>query len=98
MRIKRPCLIRAVVLAAIFFTAVAARTQVKSSQSTPTSSGRWIRVDSEHFTFFSNCEQDVVLTIAYDLEGMRHVLSQLWPGADLDSPVPSLLESPPART
>ncbi len=52
-------------------------------------SDRWIRVDTAHFTFFSNGREDIVRTIAYDLEALRHVLTQLAPGTDLDAAVPT---------
>ena len=51
--------------------------------------GSWIRIESESFTFYSDSSEDIALTIAYNLEEMRHVFSQMWSLTRLDAPVPT---------
>ncbi len=52
---------------------------------------RWIRLDTAHFTFFTNGPKGVALSTAYDLELLRYVLVQLWPTSRFDAPVPTLI-------
>ncbi len=52
---------------------------------------RWLRLDTAHFTFFTDGPKDVALSTAYDLEQLRYVLTQLWPDTRFDAPVPTLL-------
>lgn len=52
---------------------------------------RWLRLDTESFTFFTNGWQDVARSTAYDLEELDSVVSQLWPASKIDSPVPTYL-------
>ncbi len=52
---------------------------------------RWIRLDTAHFTFFTDGPENVALSTAYDLEQLRYVLTQLWPDGRFDAPVPTLL-------
>ncbi len=52
---------------------------------------RWIRLDTAHFTFFTDGPRDVARSTAHDLEQLRYVLTQLWPNSRFDAPVPTLL-------
>ncbi len=54
-------------------------------------SPRWIRLETAHFTFFTDGPKDVALSTAYDLEQLRYVLTQLWPDSRFEAPVPTLL-------
>ncbi|MEM7351038.1 MAG: hypothetical protein AAF657_09550 [Acidobacteriota bacterium] len=62
-----------------------------TAQTSPTADGTWLRLDSQHFTFFTNGPEGVARSTAYDLELLRYVLLQLWPDSQFDPPVPTLI-------
>ncbi|HSL16797.1 MAG TPA: hypothetical protein VLB51_02730 [Methylomirabilota bacterium] len=65
----------------------------------PREKDRWIRVDSEHFTVFSNAGEATARSAALDLETLRHVLGMLFENMRLESPVPTsiyVFDSPKA--
>ncbi|MGD8439668.1 MAG: hypothetical protein PVG53_03985 [Holophagae bacterium] len=55
----------------------------------PSEKDRWIRVDSEHFTIFSNAPESTACSAASDLEELRRVIGMLFPKMRLTSPVPT---------
>lgn len=55
----------------------------------PRPSETWIQLRTPHFTFFSNASERVARKVALDLEQLRSALSQLNPGLELASPIPT---------
>jgi tetratricopeptide (TPR) repeat protein len=70
-------------LAAPAFAAKTVRIRV------PTTHDRWIRVDTPHFTLFSEAPRKRTLEIAADLERFRLLLSTFHKGFRADPPVPT---------
>jgi tetratricopeptide (TPR) repeat protein len=48
----------------------------------------WNRIDSEHFTFFTNANRSLVASLATDLEKLRLVLIAMTEGITFDAPPP----------
>lgn len=55
----------------------------------PREKDTWIQLRSPHFTLFSNASERTARKVALDLERLRSSLSQLNPGLDLKSPIPT---------
>ena len=51
----------------------------------------WGRVDSENFELFSDLPEPTALGLVGNLEDLRAALAQIFPDADLTSPVPTLM-------
>ena len=59
------------------------------SSELPREKDRWIQVDSDHFTVFSNAGEATARSAVVDLETLRHVLGMLFEKMRLESPVPT---------
>ncbi len=57
----------------------------------PREKDRWIRVESDHFTVFSNAGEATARSVVTDLEALRSVLGMLFERMRLDSPVPAFV-------
>jgi tetratricopeptide (TPR) repeat protein len=57
----------------------------------PREKDRWIRVDTEHFTLFSNASEAAARSAGADLEQLRLVLSMLFDHMRLESPAPTYM-------
>ena len=57
----------------------------------PSEKDHWIRVDSDHFTVFSNAGEATAHSVVVDLEALRTVLGMLFERMRLDSPVPTFI-------
>ena len=51
----------------------------------------WLRLETQHFTFFTNGPQDVARSTAHDLEQLRYAITQLWPEGRFEPAVPTLI-------
>lgn len=75
---------RATALAVLLLAA-----SMASAAPLPRQDDAWIQLRSAHFTFFSSTSERATRQIAMDLEQLRSALSQLNPGLELASPVPT---------
>ena len=57
----------------------------------PDEDAAWLRVETAHFTLFSDADEAVVRQVGANLERLRAVLSQLGSGSELNSPLPTYL-------
>jgi tetratricopeptide (TPR) repeat protein len=64
---------------------------VSAASDLPREKDRWIRVESDHFTVFSNAGEATARSVVVDLETLRSVLGMLFERMRLDSPVPTLI-------
>lgn len=75
-----------------FFVSCAAYLLLTAALSAPATAqlpgddGRWGRLDTAHFTFISQLDEQRTRSMASDLERLRTVLSKMAPGQQLSSP------------
>ena len=80
---------RAPALAALLLALLAQMAGAAPAAALPRTNDGWIQLRSAHFTFFSTASERATRRIAMDLEQLRSALSQLNPGLELASPVPT---------
>jgi tetratricopeptide (TPR) repeat protein len=73
-------------LAALVFTAALC---AAPAAALPRQGEAWMQLRTPHFTLFSNASERAARGIGLDLERLRSALSQLNPGLELTSPVPT---------
>jgi len=64
---------------------------VSAARALPPDADAWIRLESEHFTLFSDAGERPTRRLAADLERLRATLAQLDPDLKLSSPNPTFL-------
>ena len=73
---------------ALIIRAVACLPSAGGAALEPAATEAWNRIDSEHFTFFTNANRSLVANLATDLEKLRLVLIATTEGITFDAPPP----------
>jgi Flp pilus assembly protein TadD len=88
--VRHRCFPRATAPAVLLLTFLATlAAPAAPAAALPRKGDPWLQLRSPHFTFFSNASERTARKVALDLEQLRSALSQLNPGLELTSPIPT---------